>query len=367
MLVPQEPTSEGSTCQKAMKRGKCSHIMGRKKGEQRKTPVKVIWQLDEYQTNSVITWYGNKTRREYRLTCFQRSFPYLTTDSVGELLVLVPYPTLRTFRAFLLDLEDDIEEIQAALGVRLSETWAVFRNGEPQEQSEESCIEQRFRKFVEHLTSFPTGGAFSAETRQTLGACIKHFEDATLDASLLRLVESEYRLFRMAERVICQNDIVRLFKDVDDFLKTALTIINRRKSRAGRSLENHVADLLRRKRIPHEVRPKGIKGQPDLLIPSVAAYNDPSYPRASVFVVGVKTTCKDRWRQVIEEAPKVHRKYILTVQPGISTAQLRSMKEADVSLIVPSGLHSLYPRERPAGLIDFEQFVERVERRLPRG
>ena len=45
---------------------------------------------------------------------------------------------------------------------------------------------------------------------------------------------AEYDLYKMAERLICQSQISRLFQSVDDFLKTAISIINRRKSRAGR-------------------------------------------------------------------------------------------------------------------------------------
>src|SRR5437763_15448838 len=113
-------------------------------------------------------------------------------------------------------------------------------------------------------------------------------------------MDAEYRLFRLAERQLCQAEIVRVFKDVDDFLATASSIMNRRKSRAGRSLENHVEYLLRRSGIRHVMRPD-IDGKPDILIPSVDAYIDNSYPTNKLMIVGVKITCKDRWRQILHE------------------------------------------------------------------
>ncbi len=97
-----------------------------------------------------------------------------------------------------------------------------------------------------------------------------------------------------------QHEIVRPFKDVDDFLTTASSIMNRRKSRAGRSLENHVESLLRAAGISFDVRPQ-IDGrvQPDILIPSKTDYEDVNFPVEKLRILGVKTTCKDRWRQVL--------------------------------------------------------------------
>ena len=85
----------------------------------------------------------------------------------------------------------------------------------------------------------PTGEAFSAEARATLEECIKAFQRMSADDALMHCMDAEYRLFRMAERVISGPEIARLFRDVDDFLATASGIMNRRKARAGRSLENH--------------------------------------------------------------------------------------------------------------------------------
>ena len=63
-------------------------------------------------------------------------------------------------------------------------------------------------------------------------------------------MEREYGLFKFVERRLCQADILRAFTEVDDFLNTAARIMNRRKSRAGRSLENHVASVPDKQNIP---------------------------------------------------------------------------------------------------------------------
>ncbi|MGC2639296.1 MAG: type II restriction endonuclease [Acidobacteriaceae bacterium] len=219
------------------------------RGEFDKRLVIIDWQIEAYRTKSAITWYGEKTRSEYRLTRFGPHFPFLTRDSVGDLFVLVPL-NQDSFRAFLLDLPDDIEEVQAALGVRFGQGWAIYQNGAPLEETEDECIERQFRAFVEQLTAFPTGELFSAAARRAVEDCMREFARQDLDSTLLKLMECEYRLFRLAERALCTQEVQRVFANVDDFLKTASTIMNRRKSRAGRSLENHVGALLVRLRNP---------------------------------------------------------------------------------------------------------------------
>lgn len=334
------------------------------KGRNDESPVKVDWQEGLLSTDSKVKWYGNKSRREYRMTCFGRHFPFLNADNVGELLVLIP-ETHRHFIAYVLDLEEDIEEAQAALGVDITSTWAAFRNGVPQlpPETEEECIDRRFRGIVAELDAFPSGTVFSEETHAALSACVGGFQDFSADDCLIRCMESEYRLFRMAERRICQPDIVRIFRDVDDFLTTASTIMNRRKSRAGRSLENHVEYLLKRARLPHVMRPD-LDGKPDVVIPSVEAYKDAQYPVEKLVVVGVKTTCKDRWRQVLNEAKRVPEKHIFTIQQGISPNQLREMHAANVALIVPSDIQGQYPKGTNITLLTVEAFIESVRQRL---
>lgn len=332
------------------------------KGTLTKHPVSIEWQ-GELTTESVVTWYGQKTRSEYRLTRFGKGFPFLTSDSVGNLLVLIPKNDAE-FLAYVLDLDEDIEEIQASLGVEVVESWGVYQNGAPQIETEDECIDRLFRRFAEALEAFPSGAEFSEQAREALEECIEQFDNLSADRKLIDIMDAEYKLFRMAERQICQSEIVRVFKDVDDFLNTASSIMNRRKSRAGRSLENHVEYLLRSASVPHEMRPTDIDGKPDVVIPSTAAYFDEGYPTDKLFIVGVKTTCKDRWRQVLNEGKRVSEKHILTMQPTISSNQLNEMHAAKVTLVVPEKLHRQYPDNTDINLLNVAEFIESVHAKL---
>lgn len=334
-----------------------------RKGKLEKSKVRIVWQGGDRTTDSVVTWYGQKSRSEYRLTCFGKAFPYLTDDTVGDLLVLIPQD-LHNFLAYVIDLPEDIEDIQAALGVEAIGTWAVYDGGKaPPLLSEDDCIDKQFRKFAEAVTQFPTGSKFSEKTRDALLHCIKDFGRKAADDRLMELMKSEYRLFRLVERQLCKPEVCRLFKDIDDFLKTASTIMNRRKSRAGRSLENHVEYLLRDAKIPFDMRP-AISGEPDILIPGKAQYDDPKFPTDKLFTVGIKTTFKDRWPQITKEAPRIPLKHLLTLQEGVSASQLSQMHEHKVALVVPKKLHSRYPTVKGVRLLDVEGFIKTVRRRL---
>ena len=332
------------------------------KGTNAKHEIEIVWP-DGRITNSVVTWYGKGTRDEYRLTRLGRDFPWLGADSVGDLLVLIPTDECH-FEAHVLEAEEDIQELQATLGVEAFEHWGVFQNGAPREETDAECLEREFLTFAEALAEFPTGEAFSAETLRVLRKCLRNFNALSPDRALVRLMESEYRLFRLAERQLCRADVVRPFRDVDDFLQTASRILNRRRSRAGRSLENHIDYLLTEAGIPHEMRPR-IDGRPDMVIPSAEAYLDTTYPTDRLFVVGVKTTCKDRWRQVLNAGRRVTTKHILTTQPAISATQLKEVNDAHVTLVVPRSLHKDYPPERPMELLSVRAFIDQIRESLP--
>ncbi len=128
-------------------------------------------------------------------------------------------------------------------------------------------------------------------------------------------------------------------------------------------MENHVEYILRQSNVPFDCRPD-IPGEPDIVIPGKAEYDDPKFPTERLFMLGVKTTCKDRWRQVLNEAERIPHKHLVTIQEGISKKQLIQMQESNVRLIVPRRLHSRYPIDDTIKLLDVEGFVKVVKRRL---
>lgn len=335
---------------------------GPEKGVNVKHIVNILWP-DGQTTDSAITWYGKETRSEYRLTRFGKDFPWQSVDTVGNLLVLIP-KSYDEFVAYVLDLEEDFDEIQTALGVEITKGWGIYDSsggGSVPEEDPDECVNAKFRQFASGLTAFPAGHVFSATARAALESCLKNFGSKSYDEQLVKLTDAEYYLFRMAERQIVQHDIIRPFKSVDDFLETASSIMNRRKSRAGRSLENHVQSIFTAAGLKFDAQ-ASIEGgkKPDLLFPSKTAYETPLFPEDKLRLMGVKTTCKDRWRQVLSEGSRVTKKHILTLQNGISANQLNEMHTAGVTLVVPESIHKSYPTAQRSLLLTIDQFVAEV-------
>lgn len=326
--------------------------------------IKLVWQ-DGRVTESIVKWYGVRTRYEYRLTRFGRNFPFRSSDYVGNLLVMIP-ERIDRFRMYVLDSEDDIEEIQAALGlrIRMGEGAIFDPSVMPLFESENACINRHFQEFSDVLSSFPPTISFSEYVRKTLVDCISSFPSLQPDEQLIRCIDAEYELFRIVEKKICGPEVIRKFRSLDEFLGIAQTILQRRKARAGRSLEHHVSFLLKDSGIPFDFGMDVEGTKPDILIPGKKEYLDPRYPLKKLFVVGIKTTCKDRWRQVTREATKVESKYILTIQQGISPGQLDEMEKNKVKLVVPSGLHKAYPPEYRSRLLGFGDFVQVIRSAL---
>ncbi|CCK00638.1 hypothetical protein BN130_3423 [Cronobacter malonaticus 507] len=74
-------------------------------------------------------------------------------------------------------------------------------------------------------------------------------------------------------------------------------------------------------------------------------------------MLAVKTTCKDRWRQILNEADKISQVHLFTLQEGVSQAQYREMQDAGVRLVVPSSLHKKYPEAIREELLTLGEFI----------
>jgi type II restriction enzyme len=138
--------------------------------------------------------------------------------------------------------------------------------------------------------------------------------------------------------------------------------MNRRKSRAGHSLEHHVEEILRASEIKFDRQPRvDGKIKPDILIPGKTAYENPAFPLSRLVVVGLKRTCKDRWRQVLSEGKRIPEKHLLTLQEAISSDQLTEMRDANVTLVVPQAYHKGYDTRTGIRLLSIEQFITKVK------
>ena len=207
---------------------------------------------------------------------------------------------------------------------------------------------------------FPTTALFSAFARGIVKD-VSPLDDP--DAALMAWMDREEILFRSLERHLVVDRISRGFgKDVDGFIEFSLSIQNRRKARAGFALENHLEQILKEHRVRYSrgALTEG-RARPDFLFPGKVEYHDASYPENRLHMLGVKSSCKERWRQVLAEADRIKSKHLLTLEPGISESQTAEMRKNDLRLVLPRSLHSTYGSRQRDWLMDVSAFIGAVK------
>lgn len=331
------------------------------RGENRDRHIQITWN-DEITTESRFIWYGAGTRREYRLTRFGRSFPYLGDDDVGALFILAKTEE-DEYLAYILDADEDIERFLAEFELSSLDLAGVVSSEKQKKSLQPSLtVEQLFAQFFNSLTvEFPTTIEMSLAA-QNICSQVYGSSSSSPDLFLLKWLETEYDLFKFIEGRRYSNIICEPFENIEQLLEFANTILNRRKSRAGKSLENHLASMFRYHNIPFSQGEKteGNK-RPDFIFPNIDMYHEPSFPDGSLIFLGAKTTCKDRWRQILNEADRIELKHLFTLQHGISRNQLTEMEEAGVQLVVPEPYRGYFPDVFRERIINLKQFINLVQ------
>ena len=182
------------------------------------------------------------------------------------------------------------------------------------------------------------------------------------DTALSRWIDRETALFRALEHGAMIERIRQGFDSVDSFMKFSLSMHNRRKSRMGHSFEHHLATLftLRGLHFQQNIATEG-KNRPDFLFPGKAAYSDPAFPASRLLMLAAKSTCKDRWRQILTEANRISPKHLCTLESSISTAQTDEMRQQRVVLVVPDAIAHTYTPEQLRHQLNLEGFIATVQ------
>lgn len=336
-----------------------------KKGHNKEKWVKIKWQ-DDTETDTRFIYYGQGTRNEYRITNFGRGFPFLRPEYTGALFVLAQNST-EDYQSYVLNTEDDINQFLDAFSLSPADTNCLIETQQVQPETKEQFAIQ---EFIKSLTDdFPISEVMSAAARDIQNKVYNHLEyiRTNPDRKIIEWTNMEYALFRAIEHSRYGETISKGFATVDDFITMANMVLNRRKSRAGKSLEHHLAAVFDGNEIKYTAQAvtEGNK-KPDFIFPSQAAYHNISFPTEKLISLAAKTTCKDRWRQVINEADRLRGKpkYLCTLQQGISPAQMDEMQAENVILVVPQPYIAAFPRDRQDriwSLLKFINYVREIE------
>ena len=254
--------------------------------------------------------------------------------------------------------EADADEILLGfIGKQILETIGVETD-----DSDENFMELLLRQFG---AAFPSTKVFSEFARSTLPEV--SVADGS-DEAIAKWMEREETLFKTLERHIVGERIKKGFgkngDDVDDFLRCSLSVQNRRKSRVGHALENHLEAIFKASSVSYSrAAQTENKSKPDFLFPGITHYRDPAFPATHLSVLGVKSTCKDRWRQVLTEAQRIDRKHLFTLEPGISLNQTNEMQAHQLQLVVPVSLFPTYSVPQQSWLMNLTDFIGLIRSR----
>lgn len=328
------------------------------RGTNRDKFFKIKWQGD-FETESRFIYYGVGTRDEYRLTRFGKGFPFLQEDNTGNLLVIAKKSS-DYYEAFVLSADEEIEAFFSLVGISSLDTnRLIYKTYQP---SPEQQIQGLFDEYIQGLReNFPASAVLARTARDICDKVFGLRQDARSDDQLLRFLSCEYGLFKAIENVRYADKVSVPFQDVESLIVFANTILNRRKSRAGSSLEHHLSAVFSANalRFDWQVVTEGNKTA-DFIFPGAKAYHDDLFGSAGLTFLASKTTCKDRWRQILNEANKIPYKHLFTLQQGISSNQLQEMRTEGVALVVPKPYLSSFPANFRDDILTLDGFIEMV-------
>ncbi|MDE0555923.1 MAG: type II restriction endonuclease [Candidatus Poribacteria bacterium] len=193
------------------------------------------------------------------------------------------------------------------------------------------------------------------------------FPSVSARDALMAWVDHEYAMFRRLEVRIMGPQLLGGWTaedgsaDVDAFLSYSLSVQNRRKSRMGKALEHPLEAVFDTWEICCDKQVKTETGKTaDFIFPGEQQYFDKLFPVRLLTMLAAKSSCKERWSQILSEANRIEHKHLVTLEPGISVDGTDSMREARVQLVVPTRIQKSYKPEQQNWLMSVREFVDMV-------
>lgn len=229
----------------------------------------------------------------------------------------------------------------------------------PEDKFYSNLAEVELDNVAEDSSIFPSTARMAEITYHHVG---QNFTDP--DDFLIKLIEFETQLFYAIEKILLDKKLSTHFKSTEEFISYSLSVQNRRKSRMGYSLQNHLANVFTKSGLLFQTQKmtEG-KNKPDFIFPGIDEYHDANYPVQMLTMLAAKSTCKDRWRQILTEANRIEHKHLCTLDQLLTLEQVNEMKTHHVFLVIPNKIALKYGPNSKSSFLSLASFVDIVRQR----
>ena len=231
-----------------------------------------------------LVWYNQRSRNECRITNWGGASSPLNTEATGALIFIAFHSNTEKDSDFAhihicisLSEEEQIEEVAGQ--VEPGEVKLIGNIGSQNILVDQLLLDQGYPN--EWNTVFPTGIELAdyivgRERVRTLSP----------DRRLLHRRKEEEELFKLIEKIHLSRVIRSQINSTDDFIREALSALNRRKSRSGKSLELHLKKIFDEESLSYTWQGNTEENKKiDFIFPSIDAYHDPDFPDRKLTVL----------------------------------------------------------------------------------
>lgn len=338
-----------------------------KKAHIYETHFKTLWPATGEVKKSRLAHYSNKGSELHFTRVPKCEFAGLTPASlmIGGILH-EPVDDIRHWFMIVDSASEEVELLEAMFDLGAEFHYGLFDPADAlkiQKDETEQLVDElsaalktgSLAAFIASVSKMPAPETLAAEAQSVflhqhrLGDLSPYEMPNPGDAIMKISRDIEYSLYKRAERRYRAAEVIRIitsggtdivssvvrgFPDLD---ATFLSASQHRKSRAGRSFEQHIARLLRDGRIAFEEQAVTGGRRPDFVLPSLVVLKAKKRTFEEAMVLSAKTTLRERWKQVTMEKFNCAL-FLATVDDRVSSTAIDDMSNQGIHLVVPESL-----------------------------
>jgi hypothetical protein len=361
--------------------------------------VSVFWPTTGRIYQSRFIWYKKeKGNAEHHFTTNPRS-EFTEIAPASYLLMFKPKAGGEMYAALTVNAADEelTEYITEVFGIDADFHFRIFDTSVLDPFPRRSVLQELIAELVAQLLAGPTAfDAYVRTLRRRSAAAISAAaydqwkqETGNADLDPYRILNigdvifeltrvREFALYKVDEaktygatlvqallgggRQATPQEIVRACVErFDDIYNICLRASQARSSRVGGTFETHMHTALSAGNIPHSPQSIFEGSRPDFVLPAGATYADLNKRSAMSLILTLKTTLKERWRQVVSESTGCPL-YLGTLDESVTSETLDQLERHKIILVVPERFKSSEFAEYSgrAGVISYREFFDQL-------